>query len=167
MKRALALIALAFHCTSSVAPAALAPASDSPALPALAFPLLDGGTWSSTGARGKLVVLDVWATYCKPCRDAFPLLGALARARPEVVVVGLSVDEDDAVVRGYLRDVPAAFSIARDRELSIARPPIKIAALPTLIVLDRAGRVRLRRADAKVADYQALPALLDALAAER
>jgi len=113
------------------------------------------------------VVLDVWATYCKPCKEAFPRLGRLAAAHPEVQVIGLSVDEEDEVVRRYLRDVPATFPIARDRDLSIARSPMEIAALPTLLVVDRAGRVRLRRAEATTADYDALPALLAQLAAER
>jgi thiol-disulfide isomerase/thioredoxin len=135
-------------------------------LPDLHYPLLDGGTWASAESRGKIVVLDVWATYCKPCKDAFPRLGRLAQAHPEVVVIGLSVDEADDVVRAYLRAVPATFPIARDRDLSISRPPMKVAELPTLLVIDRAGMVRLRRADATIADYDALPALLDRLAAE-
>ncbi len=144
---------------------AAAPARPTP-LPALRYPLLDGGTWSSTEMRGKLVVLDVWATYCKPCKDAFPRLGKLAAAHPEIVIIGLSVDEADDVVRAYLREVPAAFPIARDRDLSIARAPMKVSELPTLIVIDRAGEVRLRRAEATVADYDALPALIDRLTAE-
>ncbi len=166
MRRWIASIALALGCGAAPAPRSLAPTATSPALPDLRYPLLDGGTWASAEARGKLVVLDVWATYCKPCKDAFPRLGRLAEARPDVVVIGLSVDEDDDVVRRYLREVPAAFSIARDRDLSISRPPMNVAALPTLLVIDREGRVRLRRAEATNADYDALPALLDQLAAE-
>lgn len=149
---------------------ALGCAAASPArptlLPDLAYPLLDGGAWKSSETRGKFVVLDVWATYCKPCKDAFPRLGRLVQTHPGVVVIGVSVDEDDEVVRRYLRDVPAAFPIARDRDLSISRAPMKVAELPTLIVIDRAGMVRLRRAEATIADYDGLPALLDRLAAE-
>lgn len=163
---ALALV-LALGCGAPPVSRTLAPPETSPALPALSYPLQAGGTWSSTDARGKVVVLDVWATYCKPCKDAFPRLGRIAAAHPEVSVIGLSVDEEDEAVRRYLQEVPATFSIARDRDLSISRPPMKVTALPTLIVIDRAGRVRLRRADATIADYDTLPALLDQLAAER
>jgi len=159
MIRWIAALALAVGC------GAASPARPT-LLPDLRYPLLDGGTWASAEARGKIVVLDVWATYCKPCKDAFPRLGRLAQAHPEVVVIGLSVDEADDVVRKYLSEVPAAFPIARDRDLSISRPPMKVAELPTLLVIDRAGVVRLRRADATIADYDALPALLDKLAAE-
>ncbi len=154
-------------CGAPPATRRLAPPATSPALPALSYPLQDGGTWSSTEARGKIVVLDIWATYCKPCKDAFPRLGRIAAAHPEVSVIGLSVDEEDEAVRRYLQEVPATFPIARDRDLSISRPPMKVTALPTLIVIDRAGRVRLRRADATIADYDELPALLDQLASEQ
>ena len=167
MSRGLAAIALVLGCGAPSATRTLDPATTSPALPALSYPLQGGGTWSSTEALGKIVVLDVWATYCKPCKDAFPGLGRLAATHPEALVIGLSVDEEDEAVRRYLQEVPATFPIARDRDLSISRSPMKVTALPTLIVIDRAGRVRLRRADAAIADYEALPALLDQLAAER
>jgi thiol-disulfide isomerase/thioredoxin len=159
VKRWLAALAFAAGC------GAASPARPT-VLPDLRYPLLDGGAWASAETRGKVVVLDVWATYCKPCKDAFPRLGRLAQAYPGVVVIGLSVDEDDEVVRRYLREVPAAFPIARDRDLSISRPPMTVAELPTLIVIDRAGVVRLRRAEATIADYDGLPALLDTLARE-
>ncbi len=159
MMRWIAVVAFVLGCGA-------APPARPTLLPDLRYPLLDGGTWASAEMRGKLVVLDVWATYCKPCKDAFPRLGRLAQTHPAVVVVGLSVDEDDEVVRKYLREVPAAFPIARDRDLSISKPPMRVAELPTLLVIDRAGTVRLRRADATIADYDALPALIDRLAAE-
>jgi cytochrome c biogenesis protein CcmG/thiol:disulfide interchange protein DsbE len=159
------VVALA-ACGGSSAPV-LRPAATSEVVPALEYAVLAGGTWSTTGARGKIVVLDVWATYCKPCKDAFPRLAALARAHPEIDVVGLSVDEADAVVTQYLQEVPATFTIARDPEMTIAKPPMEVTKLPTLIVIDRAGRVRLRTVEAKEADYDALPALVATLSAER
>ncbi len=150
------------------APPTLAPAASAEALPDVTFPTLDGPAWSSASARGKVLVLDVWATYCKPCRDAFPRLDAVARAHPDAVVVGLSIDEgDDEVVRRYLRDLAPSFAIARDPGLSITQPPLAITKLPTLLVVDRAGKVRLRRDEAVLADYEALPGLVDALSAER
>jgi thiol-disulfide isomerase/thioredoxin len=144
----------------------LRPAATSEPVSALEYAVVSGGTWSTASARGKIVVLDVWATYCKPCKEAFPKLSALARQHPEIDVVGLSVDEADADVARYLQEVPATFTIARDPQMTIAKPPMTITALPTLIVIDRAGRVRVRRDDAKSADYDALPALVAALGAE-
>ncbi len=160
--RGLALVALV-GCASGPT---LYPAATSQPVPELSFTLLGGNTWSSAAARGTILVVDIWATYCKPCKDAFPRLNKLAQQHPEISVVGLSVDEDDDVVRRYLQAVPAAFPIARDPKLRVQQPPMKVEALPTLIIVDKAGRVRLRRDDAKLADYEALPQLIDALAAE-
>jgi len=164
-----AAAALSFAACGGPATApALAPATSAAPLPDLTFATLDGPAWSSASARGKVLVIDVWATYCKPCRDAFPRLDAVARAHPDAVVVGVSIDEgDDAVVRRYLQDLAPSFAIARDPGLSITKPPLAISRLPTLLVIDRAGKVRLRRDEAKLADYDALPALVDALTAER
>ncbi len=164
MIRLVVALALIGSCASGPT---LTPAATSTAVPELSFPLLGGSTWSTTTARGTIVVLDIWATYCKPCREAFPKLGRLAQSHPAIAVIGLSVDEEDEVVTRYLREVPAAFPIARDRSLRVQQPPINVSALPTLIVIDKAGRVRYRRDDAKPADYDALPAVLAALAAER
>ncbi len=164
MIRVVLTLALIASCASGPS---LTPAATSQPVPELAFPLLGGNTWSTAAARGTVIVVDIWATYCKPCKDAFPRLGRLAQAHPEITVIGLSVDEDDEVVRRYLEDVPAAFPIARDRSLRVQQPPINVSALPTLIVVDKVGRVRFRRDDAKLSDYDALPALIDALVAER
>lgn len=149
-------------------PPTLAPPASATPLPDLTFPTLDGPAWSSASARGKVLVVDVWATYCKPCRDAFPRLDALARAHPDAVVIGVSVDEgEDAVVRRYLHDLAPSFPIALDPGLTITKPPLGVTRLPTLLVIDRAGKIRLRRNEAKLADYDALPALVDTLTAER
>jgi thiol-disulfide isomerase/thioredoxin len=138
----------------------------SPSLPPLVFPTMDGGAFATDEARGQVVVLDVWATYCEPCRRAVPRLDRLAAARPDVLVVGLSIDEDDAVVRRFLDEVPATFAIARDREQTTLGPPLVIRKLPTVIIVDREGRVRSRIDEASEEDYHHLLALVDALRAE-
>jgi thiol-disulfide isomerase/thioredoxin len=150
---------------AAVAVTAVPAAIASPA-PALVLPLQSGQPWSLADAAGRVTVLDVWATYCTPCRASFPKLDRLAADRPDVVVVGVSVDEDDAAVTRFLAEVPAGFLIARDRTLSVQEPPWSVAKLPTLIVLDRQGRVRFRADELAEAAYDQVPALVDALRAE-
>jgi thiol-disulfide isomerase/thioredoxin len=135
-------------------------------LPSLSYRLTSGQTWASEAALGRVIVLDVWATYCQPCRKAFPKLGRLAATHPDVVVIGVSVDDDDVVVDGFLREVPAGFPIARDPAQSVQSGPLAIRALPTVLVVDRRGRVRLRAEQMAEGDYDALPGVVDALRAE-
>ena len=127
---------------------------------------MSGETWSSRAALGKVVVLDVWATYCKPCRKAFPKLGQLAASSPDVTVVGVSVDEEAAVVTQFLAEVPARFLIAHDPARTVEGSPLSIRKLPTVIVLDRRGRVRFRGEDMAEADYDALAGLVARLLVE-
>ncbi len=147
------------------APRPIAAAAAAP-LPPVEYRLRSGEPWSSRAALGRVIVLDVWATYCQPCRKAFPKLGALAAAHPEAVVIGVSVDEDDAAVEAFLREVPAAFTIARDPAQSVQSGPLAISRLPTLLVVDRRGRVRFRGEEMAESDYDVLPGLVAALLAE-
>jgi thiol-disulfide isomerase/thioredoxin len=141
-------------------------ASRATPLPSLSYRLLSGQPWVSQVALGRVIVLDIWATYCRPCRTSFPKLGQLASAHPDVVVIGVSVDEDDVAVDRFLREVPAGFPIARDPKRSVQSGPLAIRALPTVLVVDRRGRVRLRVDQMSEADYDALAGVVDALSAE-
>jgi thiol-disulfide isomerase/thioredoxin len=135
-------------------------------LPALELKLRDGGTWVSSEAVGKVVVLDVWATYCAPCKKAFPKLGKLAATYPDAVVIGISVDEEDAVVETYLKATPAAFTIARDPERRVQSGALAVEQLPTLIIVDKTGKVRLRADLAREEVYDQLPEIVGRLRAE-
>lgn len=135
-------------------------------LPPTALRLRGGGTWTSQQALGKVVVLDVWATYCAPCKRAFPKLGKLAAAFPDAVVIGISVDEDDAAVERYLLETPAAFTIARDPARLVQSGALAVTQLPTLIVIDRAGNVRLRADLAREDLYDQLPRIVGSLQTE-
>lgn len=158
-----AITLLLVACAGAPPPRTPVPAASAPTLPALSFRTTAGTTWTSDAARGQVIVLDVWATYCKPCRKAFPKLAALSVGRPDLVVVGISVDEADATVTKFLQEVPASFTIARDPTYTVQTGPLKIAALPTLLVVDRQGRIRLRIDKMVESDYDDLPAIVDAL----
>jgi thiol-disulfide isomerase/thioredoxin len=142
------------------------PAASATPLPPIELHLRDGASWTARAAEGRVLVIDVWATYCVPCRKAFPKLGQLAAAYPDAVVVGISVDENDADVESFLREVPAAFLIARDPKQSVQSGPLQLSKLPTLLVVDRAGRLRLRREGVAESDYDLLPELVSTLLAE-
>lgn len=161
-----ALVVVASCGTSAPRTLRPTPPADAPVLPALSYRLRGGGTWSSIDARGKIVVIDVWATYCKPCKKAFPKLDRIHALGSEVVLIGISVDEDDAVVETFLRETPASFAIGRDPEETVKLPPLSLTQLPTVLVLDRQGRVRYRGHPADESQYDALRAIVVTLLAE-
>src|SRR3954466_6348588 len=80
------------------APASVAPPSsasrmlDAP-LPAFHRPTLQGGTFDSAAGRGRVLVIDFFAAYCRPCQRKLPALEALHRQQPGLSIVGISLDE--------------------------------------------------------------------------
>ncbi len=95
--------------------------------------------------RGKLVLVNFWATYCKPCREEMPSLDRLRnRLAPRgFEVVGIDVAEDAATVTRFLATTPVSFPVALDGEGGVMGR-WKAVALPTTFVVDRRGRLRGR-----------------------
>ena len=114
----------------------------------VAFELLDGsGTWRTSSAKGKVVLVDFWATFCKPCRGSFPKLQALHEKHKDdgLVIIGISEDDEPkTVVPRFLQETGAKFLIAVDHDQSAASPPFKVTAMPTELLIDRKGVVRHR-----------------------
>ena len=107
-----------------------------------------GRARSLTDFRGKVVVLNLWATWCTPCREEMPALDRLQAklGGPDFQVVALSVDHQGAqVVRKFFDEVGI-----KQLELYVdpsAQAGFKLSALglPTTLVIDRAGREVGRR----------------------
>jgi thiol-disulfide isomerase/thioredoxin len=66
--------------------------------------------------RGKVVLLDFWASWCEPCRHSFPWLNAMQAKYADrgLVIIGVNVDREHADAERFLREVPAAFRIVYD-----------------------------------------------------
>lgn len=110
--------------------------------PAQAFHLTDvqGKAHSLETHRGKWVVLNVWATWCAPCIKEMPELDALARARSDIVVLGLAADGDN---RSRIEQFAGALHvsypiIAGDERLM---KEMKVRAYPTTLLYDAQGRL--------------------------
>lgn len=109
--------------------------------PAFSVASVDGkSTIDLASLSGHVVVIDFWATWCKPCAITTPHLDELAKQHPDLRVVGIS-DEDLDDVRAFLANHPVGFVQTLDAGDKATRDYL-IQGLPTLYVIDKAGVVR-------------------------
>jgi cytochrome c-type biogenesis protein len=104
---------------------------------------LDGTPFRLASRRGEVVFLNLWATWCGPCRFEIPELEKLhARYRDRgFSVIGVSVDEGGAdVVRAFLKETPIGYPIVLDPEGRLATL-LDTTTLPTSAIIDRSGKV--------------------------
>lgn len=115
-------------------------------LPDVELATAGGATFRPSQARGRVLVLDFWATYCRPCRDSLPELAELAAEHSaDLVAVAVALDEDDRRVDAFLAEIGIAggsLLIGRDPGQTSMGAPLSVRALPTVVVVDRDGIVR-------------------------
>lgn len=80
-----------------------APGLPPTALPSNSYPVLDGPDLVPASLTGQPVVVNLWATWCPPCRREMPMLAQVARARDDVVFLFVNQREDERIVRNYIQ----------------------------------------------------------------
>src|SRR6266545_5278911 len=107
--------------------------------------LADGSPWSSTSARGSVLVVNFWASWCGPCRAEQPELSRVARAYRGrgVRFVGINVRESRGAAESYVEEFQIPYPSLYDQAaLNAAR--LQAFALPSTFILDRDGVVAYR-----------------------
>lgn len=114
-------------------------------LPATRFDGLDGKVWRIEELRGRVVLLNFWATWCAPCRAEMPSLQQLAELYgPEkLLVIAINFQEGPRRIRQYAQAGGLTLPVALDRDGAIARA-FGVKVFPTTIVIDARGRPRQR-----------------------
>lgn len=116
------------------------------AAPDFSQPTLKGGTFQLSDNRGKIVVLNFWATWCGPCREEIPDFVELQEQMSEdVQFVGVALDEEGVdVVRPFAKKYDINYPIVVDDSGHVARKYGGVRALPTTYVINREGNIRYR-----------------------
>jgi cytochrome c biogenesis protein CcmG/thiol:disulfide interchange protein DsbE len=116
---------------------------DRPAAPVAALPWLQrGGSGSLADYKGKVVVLNMWASWCEPCREEMPLLQKThEKISPRGgVVLGLDTQDASGAAKRFLGEVKATFPSLRDKDRAYGRE-FGVTGYPETFLIDRKGRV--------------------------
>lgn len=92
---------------------------------------------------GKPMLVNFWATWCRPCRAEMPALDALFRqsAARGLAVLGVSVDKDVQLVREFILQTGVSFPVLLDPGGEATRRTLAISAFPTSVLVERSGIV--------------------------
>jgi thiol-disulfide isomerase/thioredoxin len=119
--------------------------SGATAAPELNLPLYDGGVLRLSDHRGKLVVVNFWASWCVPCRAEMPRLASASETFKDrgVVFVGVDVGDSPENGRAFLGQFGIRYANGPDQSLTIAKT-YGVTVLPATFFVDRDGRIRQR-----------------------
>ena len=112
-------------------------------MPEYTAALLDGGKFDVAAERGNVVLINVWATWCGPCRYEIPALEKLHKKYGSrgFKVVGVSIDEGSGEpVKAFVVDHSMQYPIAHDPDGKVAAM-FQTEVIPTSVLIDRSGRI--------------------------
>jgi len=108
--------------------------------------LFNGGALDTAGLRGRLLVVNFWASWCIPCRDEAPLFEALWRGFRDqgVVVIGVNIQDSPSAARGFIRVFEQTFPNGPDSDgrLSI---DFGVYGVPETFIIDQNGIIVAKR----------------------
>lgn len=104
----------------------------------------DGPRHDLAKERGSVVLLDVWATWCEPCRESLPMYQDLAKEYGPrgLRVWAINVDEEPSPIAPFLQEVRVALPILLDPDGLVVERDLRVQRLPTTFLIDRRGVIR-------------------------
>jgi peroxiredoxin len=112
--------------------------------PAFALADLNGKKVTLADYKGKVVLLNFWATYCGPCKKEMPSLHNLFLAfkKDGLIVLAVSRDEDKTDVQSFIKGQMITFPVLMDKDQEVSFDQYAVHNLPTSFLLDREGIIR-------------------------
>jgi thiol-disulfide isomerase/thioredoxin len=139
-------------------------------LPAVQLAAIPGAPapvkWEQT--KGKVVLVDFWASWCGPCKQSFPALERLHKKHSAqgLVVVGVNLDEDLPAARGFLTEHPVSFPIGHDAKKELAEA-VPVETMPTSLLINRKGQIAWFHRGFRAGDEAKLDAEISRLLKEK
>src|SRR5215207_5036526 len=104
--------------------------------------------------KGQVVMINFWATWCKPCRDEMPLLEDIYKKYKPMgfTLVGINVEPDSKDAEAWLaKQKPVIFTVASTTESKVSKM-YKVATMPSTVFVDRKGNIRIMHRGYKAGD---------------
>lgn len=156
----LAVPSLAYAQLGTFVAAGGAPAAD------FRLPDRDGRTVLLSGYKGKVILVNFWATWCTPCGREMPGLERLWRKTKSsgFAVIAINAGDDDAAISSFLRgiDPPPSFTVALDRDLAVTKM-WRVDGMPTSFLIGADGRIAFQAIGAVEFDSRQTMDVLHAL----
>ena len=110
--------------------------------PDFVLPRLDGKVQALSNYRGKVVMLNLWATWCPPCIAEMPLINDLAQTYADqgLTIVGIAGDENADDVHAFVQETPLYFDVLLDPQGAVGTE-YGITGYPETFLIDREGRL--------------------------
>jgi thiol-disulfide isomerase/thioredoxin len=123
--------------------AAVAPLASGAPAPAFQLGSADGKPVDLAGLRGKVVLINFWASWCGPCRKEMPILEQLNRQyrAKGLALIGINVEPDSRAALQWLKATPVSFPILFDTDSRVSKL-YQVAGMPNTVIIDRKGTVR-------------------------
>lgn len=117
--------------------------------------------------RGKLVIVDFWASWCAPCREEMPALDKLYEkyGKQGLVVVAVNIDRSEKKMRSALKSMPVSFPVVHDKGLKLASQ-YEPSVMPSSYFIGRGGRVEYIHRGFRKKDLPEIEAQVQKLLAE-
>jgi len=147
VKRRVRLVLIALIAAAVVASIVYADLAAGTKAPDFTLPTIDGKTFtlSSCFARpARVVLLDIWATWCPPCRAEIPRLIDLQKKfnGKDVLIVGVSVDQKKSDVVDFAKKQRINYTVAHDSGGDKVGRPYGVRSIPTTYIIDKKGVIR-------------------------
>ncbi|HJU05086.1 MAG TPA: TlpA disulfide reductase family protein, partial [Nitrospiraceae bacterium] len=122
--------------------AGIQPAKRKALAPSFTLRTMGGATLESDALRGKVIVLNFWATWCGPCKDEMPAMQRLQESFPaaDLALLAVTTDQQQDAIATFAKGLGLSFPILLDdtKEVSAA---FGVRGLPTTVIIDRQGHL--------------------------